>query len=125
MKNIRFFKCNVCGAVDAEFFDGKGERVCCGKPMTELTANTSDGATEKHLPVITRDGDKVTVTVSTVEHPMLSEHYIAFIVVVHGNKLQKVALVPGEKPQATFTVPADEVVVAYEYCNIHGLWTAQ
>ncbi|HNZ83333.1 MAG TPA: desulfoferrodoxin family protein, partial [Sedimentibacter sp.] len=32
-------------------------------------------------------------------------------------------LSPGEKPAAVFAlVEGDEVVAAYEYCNLHGLW---
>lgn len=125
MKNIRFFKCPVCGAVDAEFFFGGGPRVCCGKPMTELVANTTDAATEKHVPVIERNGDQVTVKISSVEHPMTPEHYIGFIAVVHGTNIQKAALTPDSKPIATFTVPQNEKVIAYEYCNLHGLWSSQ
>ena len=125
MKNIRFFKCSVCGSVDVEFFEGPGKRICCGESMQELAPNTTDAATEKHIPVIERNGDTVTVKVSTVEHPMTPEHYIAFIMIAHGNKIQKAALTPSDKPVATFTVPAGEKVVAYEYCNIHGLWQSQ
>ena len=30
------------------------------------------------------------------------------------------------KPQATFALTeGDEVVAAYEYCNLHGLWKAE
>lgn len=125
MKDIRFFKCPVCGAVDAEFYFGGGPRACCNKPMTELVANTTDAATEKHVPVIKRDGNTVTVDISTVEHPMIDEHYITFIAIVHGNKIQKAALTPEDKPTATFTVDSNEDITAYEYCNIHGLWSSK
>ena len=39
-----------------------------------LNANTSDAATEKHVPVVTIDGNKVSVIVGEVVHPMLEEH---------------------------------------------------
>ena len=45
----------------------------------ELTANTTDGAQEKHVPVITVSGDEVKVEVGSVEHPSLEAHYIEFI----------------------------------------------
>ena len=33
---------------------------------------------------------------------------------------------PEEKPEATFTLnDGDEVVAAYELCNLHGLWKAE
>ena len=32
---------------------------------------------------------------------------------------------PGEKPEVTFALTADDkAVAAYEYCNLHGLWKA-
>lgn len=125
MAELRFFKCDVCGNVDLELFHGGGQRTCCGQNMVELTANTTDGATEKHVPVITRDGDQVKVHVSTVDHPMLEEHWITLIAVAHGNDYQVHWLNPGEVPEAVFTVPASEKITAYEYCNLHGLWSAE
>lgn len=43
--------------------------------MTEIIPGTSDGAAEKHAPVIAVDGNKVTVT-GSVAHPMLSRNII-------------------------------------------------
>ena len=50
-----------------------------GEEMKALTANTTEAATEKHIPVVTVEGDKVTVMVGSVTHPMLPEHYIEWI----------------------------------------------
>ena len=47
--------------------------------LKEVSANTTDAAVEKHVPVVTVDGDKVTVAVGSVEHPMQEEHFITFI----------------------------------------------
>ena len=44
--------------------------------MIELVANTSDGATEKHVPQVTIEGDILTATVGSIEHPMTDDHYI-------------------------------------------------
>ena len=94
--------------------------------MTEVKANSTEAAHEKHLPVIEKDGDKVTVKVSTVEHPMLEEHYITAIWLQTEKALYKKALVPGEKPEAVFAVSSDDkVLAAYEYCNLHGLWKTE
>lgn len=38
---------------------------------TELVPNTTDAAGEKHVPVITKNNDEVTVKVGSVEHPSL------------------------------------------------------
>ncbi len=90
----------------------------------EITPNTTDGALEKHVPVIEKDGDKVTVTVGSVEHPMLEAHYIQWIVLETAGGYEKKDLQPGEKPAAVFEV-TEPVIAAYEYCNLHGLWKAE
>lgn len=87
----------------------------------ELTANTSDGAFEKHLPVINVEGDTVKVQVSTVEHPSLPAHYIEWIVLETEGGFQIHYLKPEMKPEAVFKTD-EKVVAAYEYCNLHGLW---
>ena len=90
----------------------------------EITPNTTDGALEKHVPVIEKDGDKVTVTVGSVEHPMLEAHYIQWIVLATAGGYEKKDLQPGEKPAAVFEV-TEPVIAAYEYCNLHGLWQTE
>ena len=91
---------------------------------TELIANTVDAAQEKHVPVITTNGDEVKVAVGSVEHPSLPAHYIEWIVLVTETGFQMKWLKPGMKPEATFKV-TDKPAAAYEYCNLHGLWMAK
>ena len=94
--------------------------------LKEVSANTTDAAVEKHVPVVTVDGDKVTVAVGSVEHPMQEEHFITFIALETRKGIQVVNLEPGEKPAAEFIVAqGDEPVAAYEFCNLHGLWKAE
>ena len=91
--------------------------------LKEVSANTTDAAVEKHVPVVTVDGDKVTVAVGSVEHPMQEEHFITFIALETRKGIQIVNLEPGEKPAAEFIVAqGDAPVAAYEFCNLHGLW---
>jgi len=71
-------------------------------------------------------GNKITVAVSSVEHPMLPEHYImgVYIETKNGGQLHKFA--PGDKPEAVFMLAdGDEFIAAYEYCNLHGLWKSE
>jgi len=92
----------------------------------ELVANTTDGAHEKHVPVITVSGNEVKVEVGSVEHPSLEAHYIEWIVLVTETGCQMKWLKPGMKPEAVFKlVSGEKVVAAYEYCNLHGLWMAE
>lgn len=100
--------------------------VCCGEEMKEIIAGTSDGAREKHLPVIAVNGSKVTVTVGEVEHPMLEKHYIEWIAIETKQGAQRKILVPGQAPTVEFALTDDDsLIAAYAYCNLHGLWKTE
>ena len=97
-----------------------------GSEMVELKANSTDAVGEKHVPVITVDGNKVHVVVGSVIHPMTEEHSIQFIALETKQGVQRKALLPTDQPVADFVLAeGDEVVAAYEYCNLHGLWKVE
>lgn len=121
---LKFYKCMHCGNVVAKVVDAGVPVMCCGENMKELTPNTTDAATEKHLPVFSRENDVVTVTVSTVTHPMTPEHWINFIAIETEKGYQIQVLDPSNEPVARFVCP-DKVVKVYEYCNLHGLWASE
>lgn len=123
---MKLYRCNHCGNIVSKLNDSGVPVVCCGEPMAEVVANTTDAAQEKHVPVITIDGREVTVNVGSVDHPMMEEHYITFIILETKQGRQRKELKPGGAPQAKFTITEDdEVVAAYEYCNLHGFWKAE
>ena len=123
---MTFYKCAHCGNIIAHIHDSGVRCVCCGEEMQAMVPNTSDGAGEKHVPVIRVDGQKVTVTVGAVAHPMLDAHYIQWIILETAEGRQRKALKPGMKPEAAFMLTeGDRVIAAYEYCNLHGLWKAE
>ena len=120
---IKIVKCLECGKIAIIVKDSPCPTKCCGEPMVELTANTTDAALEKHIPVIEQEGNLVKVTVAEVEHPMLEAHYIEWILLetTHGTSIKY--LKPGETPVAYFALAeGEEVIAAYEHCNLHGLW---
>jgi superoxide reductase len=120
---MTFYRCSHCGNIIAHINDSGVRCRCCGEEMRPIVPNTSDGAGEKHVPVIQMDGQKVTVTVGSVEHPMLDAHFIQWILLETATGRQRKVLMPGEKPIATFMLTEnDSVIAAYEYCNLHGLW---
>lgn len=90
----------------------------------EIIPNTTDGAYEKHVPVIDHQGNSVTVKVGSVAHPMLDVHFIEWIIIETATGYQKHDLKPGDEPIAHFAV-TEPVIAAYEYCNLHGLWMAK
>lgn len=121
---MKFYICEHCKNI-VTYVENKGVPVmCCGQKMTELVANTTDAAQEKHVPVVEQDGDKVIVTVGSAEHPMTEEHHIAWIALETKKGSQIKYLDPAGAPKAEFSLADDELVAVYEYCNLHGLWKA-
>jgi superoxide reductase len=103
--------------------EGKGELVCCGKPMKLFKENTVDAAKEKHVPVIEKTATGFKVKVGSVAHPMEEKHYIEWVELLADGKAYRQFLKPGQAPEAFFEIKADKVS-AREYCNLHGLWKA-
>ncbi|HJJ43382.1 MAG TPA: desulfoferrodoxin [Methanocorpusculum sp.] len=121
-KTKEIYKCFVCGNTVKVLAQGKGELVCCGKPMELLPENTADATTEKHVPVVEKISEGYKVTVGSVAHPMTDEHYITWIALrTDDGIIHEKFLIPGEKPEMIVktTAKADK---ACEYCNIHNLW---
>ncbi len=122
---MKFLRCPICGKIVAVVNETPVPTICCGKPMEELVAGSSDGAVEKHVPVFEVKDGVVHVKVGSVDHPMLDNHYIQWIVVRTNKGNQRKELKPGEKPEACFALlPGEEVVEVLEYCNLHGLFKA-
>lgn len=120
---IKFYICKHCGNI-ITFIKDKGVKVsCCGEEMSELIPNHTDGAFEKHIPVIERNGNKVLVKVGSVIHPMIESHYIEWISLVTNKGVYTRKLTPNDEPKALFNISEDEeIITTYEYCNLHGLW---
>lgn len=123
MKKLVFYRCRLCGNIVCAVENSGVIPYCCGSQMEKLKANTVDAAFEKHVPVITKDGMKVTVKVGETEHPMTESHYIKWIFLVTCCGTYAKKLEPEEKPEAVFCVcEKEKPLAAYEYCSIHGLW---
>lgn len=124
--HMKFYKCEVCGKIVAVVNERNVPTICCGQPMQELVPNTKDGAHEKHIPVVEVKGNLVHVKVGEVEHPMLENHYIEWIVLKTNFGNQRKQLKPGEKPEACFALlEGEKVEEVLEYCNLHGLYSAK
>ncbi|OGZ24331.1 MAG: desulfoferrodoxin [Candidatus Nealsonbacteria bacterium RIFCSPLOWO2_01_FULL_43_32] len=117
----QIYKCSVCGNIVEVIHASGGELVCCGKPMELLQEKTEDQGYEKHVPVIERTEQGILVKVGSIPHPMEEVHYIEWIEIIADGRSCRKFLKPGDKPEALFTVTAQEVI-AREYCNLHGLW---
>ena len=123
-ERMEIYKCNHCGNI-VEVVRGEGPAMqCCGADMALMGENTTDAAMEKHVPVITPVEGGFKVTVGSVNHPMVEDHYIEWIELVSGNKVMREYLAPGQLPEATFLIKAG-TVAARAYCNLHGLWRSE
>ncbi|MBK5254089.1 MAG: desulfoferrodoxin [Peptostreptococcaceae bacterium] len=153
MEKVLFYRCEKCGNMVVSLGEGVGAISCCGQPMNALVANSTEAAGEKHVPVAVIEGEKIEVNVGSVDHPMTVDHYIEWVALATGKKVEIINLKPGMKPKAVFTFDitedeADEIeelgancegqpctfsyddnpaekIDVYAYCNIHGLWKAE
>lgn len=118
-----FFKSKHCeNMVELIFGDGKALS-CCGEAMEEVRANTTEGAAEKHLPAVQVNGDRVTVSVGSIPHPMTAEHNIGWVYLETEQGGQRKLLKAGSEPVAEFALAGgDRPVAAYAWCNLHGFW---
>lgn len=120
---MRFFICSHCGNLAILLHDSGVPMFCCGQKMNELKPAAAEASPDRHLPVITVQGNAVTVTVGKEPHPMQPEHSIEWIVLQGEKTLQLRKLTPQDEPKTTFMLaPDDRVVGAWAYCNLHGLW---
>ena len=125
MSKMRFFICRHCGNL-IEMVKNAGVPVmCCGQKMEELIPNTVEASNEKHLPAVSVNGGEVLVAVGSVEHPMVAEHFIEWVVLETENGSQRKFLQPGEKPEVSFLLNGEKPEAVYAYCNIHGLWKTE
>lgn len=120
---MKFFVCEHCGNIVEKVVDSGVPVICCGEKMKEMVPGSVDAAVEKHVPVVTEEGNTVKVFIGEVEHPMVEEHYIGFIAIETQQGVQRKELKAGQKPEAVFALnEGDKFIAAYAWCNLHGLW---
>lgn len=134
---MKFYQCSVCGNQIQMIWESGVNPVCCGQPMNELIPRTEgiDPASEKHVPDVTvaevRHGflyasHQVKVCVGESPHPMVTNHYIQWILLETNIGVYRKDLVPDDEPCVQFLLDdGEEVVAAYAYCNVHGLWVCK
>lgn len=122
MSSQKFLKCDHCGNLSVLVLNKGVPIVCCGQKMSELTANTAEAATEKHLPSVTVSVNELAVQVGSVPHPMDEGHHISFVYVQTEHGGQRKWFEAGAEPKCEFAFINDKPVAVYAYCNLHGLW---
>ena len=120
-KRNEIYVCEVCGNIVEVMTGSGGTLVCCGQPMTLQKENTTDASREKHVPEVEKNGDRIKVRVGSVPHPMTDAHYIEWIELIQGDRVEQKFLHPNDLPEAEFQV-ADGDFTVRAWCNLHGLW---
>ena len=121
-KEHKFYRCRHCGNLVGLIENAGVPMICCGEPMEERKPNTVDAAQEKHVPVVTKQGNELRVDVGEVLHPMEEKHFIQWVYLQTKRGGQRKGFDPGDNPEAVFCVIDDEPVAVFAYCNLHGLW---
>ena len=67
----------------------------------------------------------VTVTIGSVEHPMVEEHHIVWVYLQTDRGGQRKCLEVGKAPVVSFAMADEKPIAAYAYCNLHGLWKTE
>lgn len=122
MERLQVYKCSVCGNIVELVHVGGGPLSCCGQLMVLQKPGITDGATEKHVPVIEKKDGGYLVRVGEQPHPMVEAHHIEWIEIITKDRVFRKFLNPGDKPEAFFEGIEDDHFTVREYCNIHGLW---
>ena len=125
MNEVKFFICRHCGNIVGMIHNAGVPVMCCGQKMDALVPNTVEASGEKHVPVVTVEGDTVRVAVGSVAHPMIPEHLIQWVYLLTDKGGQRKVLQAGEAPEVTFALGGDKPLAVYAYCNLHGLWMAE
>ena len=121
----RFYICEKCGNIVGLVHDGGVPMMCCGQKMAKLEAGVVEASHEKHIPVVTVEGNTVRVVVGSVTHPMSEEHHIAWVYLQTDRGGQRKCLCTDGTPEVTFALCDETPVAVYAYCNLHGLWMAE
>ncbi len=125
MSKTKFYICEKCGNLIEKIDDSGVPVVCCGQKMTPIEAGTVEASREKHIPVVTVEGNLVRVVVGSVEHPMAEEHSILWVELKTDKGSQRKRLPVGAHPSVTFALSDETPLEVYAYCNLHGLWKSE
>lgn len=92
--------------------------------ISSIDSNVSNGAKEKHVPVIKIIKGEAIVKVGEISHPMEEHHHIEFIMLVTSKGDYIKYLNVGSPSETHFLLDeGEEVLEVFSYCNLHGLFS--
>lgn len=119
---LEIMRCNLCGKLAMIIREGGRRTICCDQLMEKLVEQGTGAPGEVHVPVVARAGNGIRVNVPGVSQEMAGDHFLEWIEVTDGKRLQVQGLSPGDSPGAVF--PATKAGAKIRvYCEEHGLWS--
>lgn len=113
MKNTKFYVCPICQNITV--CTGNASVSCCGRKLEPITAQKADGV---HLLTAEDVEDERFITSS---HPMQKDHYISFMALASGEKVQIFKQYPEWDMQLRLPKRTHGKLVWY--CTKHGLYS--
>lgn len=120
----KFYGCKRCANLVELIHDAGVPVFCCGEEMYLIEPGVIDASQEKHIPVISVDGNTVKVNVGSIEHPMTDEHSIQWVCLQTDKGSHRKELEIGKAPVVSFGLNGEVPIAVYAFCNLHGLWKA-
>ena len=111
MLRSKLYVCPVCGNVVHTV--GEAVMSCCGVNLPALEADDADGAHEIKIDRIEHE------YYVSIDHEMMTSHYISFIAYVTSDRFELVKLYPEGNAETRFAIRGHGII--YIYCNRHGL----
>ncbi|MCP4652700.1 MAG: desulfoferrodoxin FeS4 iron-binding domain-containing protein [Candidatus Omnitrophica bacterium] len=116
------YHCEICKHLIEIVSAGAPTLICCNQPMIKVEPKTEDTGSEKHVPIIENTENGSIIKVGSIEHPMIEEHYIKFIEVLTKERVLRVELKPGQKPEIKCCTKKENILKVREFCTVHGVW---
>ena len=121
---LKLYQCQHCKNIIYKAYDSGAAVSCCGEEAPLMEASVTGTGAEKHIPIISKNGSEITVSVSEITHPMEEKHYIPLIAAHNEDTVVFKCQKPGQESSLLKTT-LDGSVTAYEWCNLHGLWKGE
>ena len=126
LKNLNFYKCEICGNISYKVCDSGNSLSCCGRVMTPMMSESTDGDPEVHVPVCVCKGTTVCVTVGAKDHPMTEGHHIEFISIITDRGVYMKTMAHAGHPSTCFEISdGEKVLLVKAFCNLHGMFEAE
>ncbi|MEG2311044.1 MAG: desulfoferrodoxin family protein [Clostridia bacterium] len=118
------YYCSQCNK-NIEVFGDSNVNLCCNTKLEKIIPNSQDASLQKHIPVISIQGNDILVEVGAIQHPMSDNQHISTIyVVTDDNCVFRKELKTSDIAKFTCNICDANKVDVYAYCNLHGLWTS-